>query len=164
MSKDEQGESAEGGSLLLNQPVVIDNGTASLKAGFAGSTKPKVVVGTKVGRAKHMRIMPGGALEADHGSSTFVGRKLDDHRGSFILEYPMDKGAVVDGGWDAMESLWEVSRSIRETVRAGSLVRKTHNADWPLRSLSFPLPPKNARSTCTPSRTSTSGRRTTPRS
>jgi centractin len=60
-----------------------------------------------------MRIMPGGALETEHSlsgpSSIFVGRKLDDHRGSFILEYPMDKGYVVDGGWDAMESLWEVS-------------------------------------------------------
>jgi hypothetical protein len=32
----------ETGSLLLNQPVVIDNGTYSIKAGFAGSSKPKV--------------------------------------------------------------------------------------------------------------------------
>ena len=72
----------------------------------------QVVIGTKVGRAKHMRIMPGGALETEQSlsgpSSIFVGRKLDDHRGSFVLEYPMDKGHVVDGGWDAMESLWEV--------------------------------------------------------
>ena len=63
-----------------------------------------------------MRIMPGGALETEQSlsgpSSVFVGKKLDEHRGSFILEYPMDKGYVVDGGWDAMESLWEV-RSIR---------------------------------------------------
>lgn len=35
-------EGDTGGSLLLNQPVVIDMGTSSLKAGFAGSTKPKV--------------------------------------------------------------------------------------------------------------------------
>lgn len=59
-----------------------------------------------------MRIMPGGALEAEQSlsgpSSVFVGQKLDEHRGSFFLEYPMDKGYVVDGGWDAMESLWEV--------------------------------------------------------
>ena len=27
---------------VMNQPVVIDNGTSSLKAGFAGSSKPKV--------------------------------------------------------------------------------------------------------------------------
>jgi hypothetical protein len=30
------------GSLLLGQPIVIDNGTATLKSGFAGSSKPKV--------------------------------------------------------------------------------------------------------------------------
>ena len=59
-----------------------------------------------------MRIMPGGALEAGQElgpSSIFVGRKLDEHRGAFVLEYPMDKGAVVDNGWNAMERLWEVS-------------------------------------------------------
>jgi hypothetical protein len=105
-----EGSGPEGGSLLLNQPVVIDNGTASIKAGFAGSSKPKVVVGTKVGRPKHMRIMPGGALELDQGSSIFVGPKLDEHRGAFVLEHPMDKGMVTDGGWDAMERLWEVRR------------------------------------------------------
>jgi centractin len=72
----------------------------------------QVILGTKVGRAKHMRIMPGGALEADQElggpSSVFVGRKLDDHRGAFYLEHPMDKGAVTENGWDAMERLWEV--------------------------------------------------------
>ena len=72
----------------------------------------QVVIGTKVGRTKHMRIMPGGALETEQSlsgpTSVFVGKKLDDHRGSFLLEYPMDKGHVVDGGWDAMEALWEV--------------------------------------------------------
>ena len=64
--------------------------------------------------------MPGGALEAEETlsgpTSIFVGKKLDEHRGSFILEYPMDKGHVVDGGWDAMESLWEVSISIDKVV------------------------------------------------
>jgi len=107
----EGGAEADVGSLLLNQPVVIDNGTSSIKAGFAGGSKPKVVIGTKVGRAKHMRIMPGGALEADQDltgpSSIFVGRKLDEHRGAFILENPMEKGYVTAGGWDAMERLWE---------------------------------------------------------
>jgi len=59
-----------------------------------------------------MRIMPGGALEADQAdassSGIFVGRKLEEHRGAFLLEYPMDKGAVTESGWDAMERLWEV--------------------------------------------------------
>lgn len=117
MSKDAGGEAAGGAaedvtsSLLLNQPIVLDNGTSSIKAGFAGGSTPKVVVGNKIGRAKHTRIMPGGALEQDQDlsgpSSVFVGQKLDDHRGAFLLEYPMDKGAVVEGGWDAMERVWE---------------------------------------------------------
>ena len=138
-------EGDAGASLLLNQPVVIDAGTSSIKAGFAGSSKPKVrakglvsfihvkcsrinvcvfqvVIGTKVGRSKHMRIMPGGALEAEHSgpSSVFVGEKLDEHRGAFLLEYPMDKGHVVDGGWDAMESLWEVGVEVTQAVQSAA--------------------------------------------
>lgn len=122
-SSNEQAKSGAGtgtAAALLNQPIVMDVGTASTKAGFAGGSKPKVVVGTKVGRAKHMRIMPGGALEQDLTSSSssqitsaagptsiFVGSKLDEHRGAFVLDYPMDKGHVVPGGWDAMEKIWE---------------------------------------------------------
>ena len=41
-SEETTGEGDAGSSLLLNQPVVIDNGTSNLKAGFAGSSKPKV--------------------------------------------------------------------------------------------------------------------------
>jgi hypothetical protein len=66
-----------------------------------------------VGRLKHLRIMPGGALETESSAaaaaSIFVGRKLNEHRGAFYLEYPMDKGAVTENGWEAMERLWEVS-------------------------------------------------------
>ena len=67
--------------------------------------------------------MPGGALETEQTlsstgpSSMFVGKKLDEHRGSFILEYPMDKGHIVDGGWDAMEALWEVRSNHAYTPR-----------------------------------------------
>ena len=91
----------------------------------------QIVIGTKVGRAKHTRIMPGGALESTSAdetnitasssksskssssspSSVFVGKKLDDHRGAFIIDYPMDKGCVRDGeqNWEYMELLWNVS-------------------------------------------------------
>uniref|UniRef100_A0A6U0STM8 Actin n=1 Tax=Eucampia antarctica TaxID=49252 RepID=A0A6U0STM8_9STRA len=94
---------------LLNQPIVMDVGTCTTKAGFAGGSKPKVNIGTKVGRAKHVRIMPGGALEQEQNSSVFVGTKLDDHRGAFLLDYPMDKGCVKDNnaGWESMERIWE---------------------------------------------------------
>lgn len=116
---------ASSSSSLLNQPIVMDVGTDTTKAGFAGGSKPKVVIGTKVGRAKHTRIMPGGALEptvdeveassagttaavssSGGPTSVFVGNKLEDHRGAFILDYPMDKGSVVDGCWGDMETIW----------------------------------------------------------
>ena len=77
----------------------------------------QVTIGTKVGRAKHQRVMPGGALDGTEQrtstkksssvSSYFVGKKLDEHRGAFLLEHPMSRGRTVDGGWDAMELLWE---------------------------------------------------------
>lgn len=35
-------DDVEGNSILLNQPIVLDNGTSSVKAGFAGGSKPKV--------------------------------------------------------------------------------------------------------------------------
>lgn len=97
-------------SLLLSQPIVMDNGTANIRAGFAGSSQPKVSVSTKVGRTKHQRVMPGGALEDQQ--LYFCGEKLDEHRGAFYLEYPMENGAVK--GWDAMERLWEVSAVVVE--------------------------------------------------
>eukprot|EP00591_Stephanopyxis_turris_P000209 CAMPEP_0195520650 /NCGR_PEP_ID=MMETSP0794_2-20130614/17378_1 /TAXON_ID=515487 /ORGANISM="Stephanopyxis turris, Strain CCMP 815" /LENGTH=381 /DNA_ID=CAMNT_0040650061 /DNA_START=153 /DNA_END=1298 /DNA_ORIENTATION=+ len=93
-----------------------------MKAGFAGGSKPKVTVGTKVGRTKHMRIMPGGALEQQqqqqsqqqrilepsiNESGYYCGRKLDEHRGAFLVEYPMEHGIVQPDRWDAMELLWE---------------------------------------------------------
>ena len=53
--------------------------------------------------------MPGGALETEDPNAVFVGRKLDEHRGAFFLECPMEHGAVTETGWDAMERLWDVS-------------------------------------------------------
>lgn len=57
--------------------------------------------------------MPGGALEEDEAISSsgglFIGKKLDDHRGAFILDYPMENGCVVDTAqsWSSMEKIWE---------------------------------------------------------
>ena len=73
-----------------------------IKAGFAGSDKPRVVFRSYVGRTKHTRIMPGGALE---GSDVFVGSKVDDHRGVLKLEYPMEHGIVQN--WLDMEKIWQ---------------------------------------------------------
>jgi len=92
-----------------NQPIVIDNGTSIVKAGFAGGDKPRVVFRSHVGRPKHMRIMPGGALEGsdafdEKGKPLFVGSKADEHRGALLLSYPMEHGIVTN--WADMEKVW----------------------------------------------------------
>ena len=46
-----------------NQPIVIDNGSGAIKGGFAGADRPRVFIRSIVGRVKHVRVMPGGALE-----------------------------------------------------------------------------------------------------
>lgn len=61
---------------LANQPVVIDNGSGVIKAGFAGENAPKCVFSAIVGRPKHPKVMAGG-LEGD----AFVGKAAQDHRG-----------------------------------------------------------------------------------
>ncbi|CAN0041469.1 unnamed protein product [Pylaiella littoralis] len=87
-------------SATLNQPVVIDNGTGVIKAGFAGADKPKVVFASHVGRPKHKRAMIGGALDGD----VFLGKKVEEHRGVFRLTHPMEHGVVKN--WADMEKVW----------------------------------------------------------
>lgn len=84
---------------MVNQPVVIDNGSGVIKAGFAGDTIPKCIFLNLVGRPKHVRVMAGG-LEGDN----FIGRRAEEHRGLLSIKYPMEHGIVTD--WNEMEKIW----------------------------------------------------------
>ena len=75
--------------LIVNQPVVIDNGSGVIKAGFAGDQVPKCHFPNYIGRPKHTRVMAG-ALEGD----LFVGPKAQEHRGLLSIRYPMEHGIV----------------------------------------------------------------------
>lgn len=85
---------------LVNQPIVIDNGSGTVKAGFAGDQVPKCIFPNFMGRPKHVRVMAGG-LEGD----TFIGKKAEEHRGLLTLKYPMEHGIVTD--WNEMERIWQ---------------------------------------------------------
>jgi len=86
--------------VLTNQPVVIDNGSGVIKAGFAGDDQPKCFFPSYVGRPKHVRIMAG-AVEGD----LFIGRKAQELRGLLKIRYPIEHGIVSD--WDDMERIWK---------------------------------------------------------
>lgn len=85
--------------VIANQPVVIDNGSGIIKAGFAGDQIPKINFSSYIGRPKHVRVMAG-ALEGD----IFMGPKAEEHRGLLSIRYPMEHGIVTD--WNDMERLW----------------------------------------------------------
>ncbi|KAG9297367.1 hypothetical protein G9A89_009451 [Geosiphon pyriformis] len=86
--------------VLTNQPVVIDNGSGVIKAGFAGDDLPKCFFPSYVGRPKHVRIMAG-AVEGD----VFIGHKAQELRGLLKIKYPVEHGVVSD--WDDMERIWK---------------------------------------------------------
>ncbi|KAK1166710.1 alpha-centractin [Acipenser oxyrinchus oxyrinchus] len=86
--------------IIANQPVVIDNGSGVIKAGFAGDQIPKYCFPNYVGRPKHVRVMAG-ALEGD----LFIGPKAEEHRGLLTIRYPMEHGIVKD--WNDMERIWQ---------------------------------------------------------
>ncbi|KAG6598051.1 actin-like protein [Phytophthora cinnamomi] len=89
-------------AVLGNQPLVIDNGSGLMKAGFAGGETPQVVFPSFVGATKHTRMMPGGAYE---GGDVFVGNRVQHHRGLFKIQYAMEHGVVTD--WNSMHRIWQ---------------------------------------------------------
>lgn len=84
---------------LHNNPIVIDNGSGTIRAGFAGEDLPKTSFPSLVGRPKHARVLAG-ALEGD----VFIGSKAQELRGLLKLRYPLEHGVVTD--WDDMELIW----------------------------------------------------------
>ncbi len=89
---------ADGGS-LHNVPLVLDNGSGTIRAGFAGTDLPAAYFPSYVGRPKHVRVLAG-ALEGD----VFIGPKAQELRGLLKIKYPLEHGIVTD--WDDMERIW----------------------------------------------------------
>jgi centractin len=84
---------------LHNAPIVIDNGSGTIRAGFAGEEIPSCFFPSFVGRPKHPRVMAGG-LEGD----VFIGQRAQELRGLLKIRYPLEHGIVTD--WDDMEKIW----------------------------------------------------------
>jgi centractin len=86
---------------LHNAPIVLDNGSGTIRAGFAGDDLPKCYFPSFVGRPKHLRVLAG-ALEGE----VFIGQKAaNELRGLLKIRYPLEHGIVTD--WDDMEKIWE---------------------------------------------------------
>ncbi|XP_003383898.1 PREDICTED: beta-centractin-like [Amphimedon queenslandica] len=116
--------------LITSQPIVIDNGSGVIKAGFAGDEDPRVRLSSYVGRPKHVKVMAGG-LEG----STFIGPTAEEHRGLLNIRYPIEHGIVTD--WNDMEQIWTYMYS-KDQLNAAS-------EDHPVLLTEAPLNPRKNR-------------------
>eukprot|EP01134_Creolimax_fragrantissima_P007513 CFRG7513T1 len=85
---------------ISSQPIVIDNGSGTIKADYAGIAKPGYVFPNLVGRPKYRKCLHD-ELERDY----YIGRSAQENRGLLSLKYPMEHGIV--NNWMDMERVWQ---------------------------------------------------------
>ncbi|ROT70790.1 uncharacterized protein [Penaeus vannamei] len=77
--------------------LVVDSGSGTTKAGFAGDVVPVSVFPTVVGRPRATRHFSSNA-------QPLVGNAAQRKRGIYKLSFPVERGVVTS--WDDMEILW----------------------------------------------------------
>lgn len=109
------------------KPLVIDNGSGVVKAGYGGDEQPSCVFPSIIAYPKQKGIIVGGNDEKDY----FVGDEAQQKRGVCVVKYPIAHGMIED--WDDMKKVWSYTfyNELRETP-----------ADHPVMLTEAPLNPK----------------------
>ena len=84
----------------LFTPLVIDNGSYTIKAGFAGDAAPRVAFRSIVGHTRNHDLRHR-KFQTD---SYYVGDEAQSKRGILRLKYPIQHGIITH--WDDMERIW----------------------------------------------------------
>lgn len=82
------------------KPIVVDNGSGMVKAGYGGEDAPCAVFSSIIGRPKNNAGMIGG-----DSKEVFIGEEAQQKRGVLKLSYPIEHGIVKD--WDDMKLIWK---------------------------------------------------------
>merc|ERR1719409_2692770 len=82
------------------KPIVIDNGSGVLKAGFSGDNQPSVKFPSIVGYPRTDKQMVG--VES---KDEYIGDEAQKMRGVLNIKYPIESGIVTE--WGQMEKVWD---------------------------------------------------------
>jgi len=112
------------------KPLVIDNGSGVVKAGYGGDEQPNCVFPSIIAYPKQKGIIVGGGNDKDF----FVGDEAQQKRGVCVVKYPISHGMIED--WDDMKKIWSHTfyNELRETP-----------SDHPVLLTEAPLNPKSNR-------------------
>lgn len=112
------------------KPIVIDNGSGVVKAGFGGDLQPSVVFPSIIGYPKSESQMVG----INNNKSCFIGDEAQQKRGICKIFYPIAHGMIEN--WDDMRKIWEYTFDTE--LRAKS-------SEHPVMLTEAPLNPKSNR-------------------
>jgi len=115
------------------RPIVLDNGSGSIKVGFAGEDGPQFVFPNIVGRPRK-----GVRFRFDH-KDLYIGDEAQMKRGVLSLKYPIERGVVDD--WTDMSTVWQYAFNQLKSVAGTNFVLE----DSPLLITEPPLNPTRNR-------------------
>ncbi len=95
------------------KPIVIDNGSGVVKAGYGGDDHPCSVFASIIAKPKNPGIMIG--VKDSKEDEYFIGDEAQQKRGVCIVTYPIEHGIITD--WDNMKKIWQHTffNELRET-------------------------------------------------
>ncbi|CAF4891221.1 unnamed protein product, partial [Rotaria socialis] len=79
--------------------IVMDNGSGTIKVGFAGDSQPCIIFPTIVGCLRHTSVSPGMNLK-----DQYIGSEVIENKDILSIHYPIEHGIVTN--WDDMEKIW----------------------------------------------------------